>query len=216
MVFGAPAGVTGINKTQVMLCDWASAGNTRSQDSAYKTWMAQPLEGFARGSLEGAQWIWFGGDAGELSGAVDQPWPVGMRYFRKSVDMPAGFAAQQARLALTADDEWTLWVNGEKLGQGNRWQQVQAFDVKARLKPGRNMLAVEVKNTSPSPAGLIVSLDIAPQNGPALRVISDASWKSAATASTNWQSADFDDAAWQNARVLGALGIKPWGAIEAE
>ena len=216
MAFNAPA-VDGSGKqAQVALCDWASAGNTWGQDSAYKTWMAQPLEDFARGGLEGAQWIWFGGDAGELSGAVDQPWPVGTRYFRKAIELPAGFAAKQARLSLTADDEWTLWLNGEKLGEGSRWQEVKTFDVKARLKPGRNVLAVEVKNTSPSPAGLIVSFDIVPQSGPALRVISDASWKSAAAAAENWQSAEFDDAAWQGARVLGALGVKPWGAIAPE
>src|SRR5262249_31728478 len=43
-------------------------------------------------------------------------------------------------------------------------------------------------------------------------VVTDGSWKSSKQAAKGWQQADFDDAKWGRAKVLGAYGkVGPWG-----
>ena len=44
-------------------------------------------------------------------------------------------------------------------------------------------------------------------------VVSDATWKCSSVWHSGWHLADFDDAAWAQARLFGANGVGPWGYI---
>jgi alpha-L-rhamnosidase len=60
---------------------------------------------------------------------------------------------------------------------------------------------------------MVGKLTVAFDRGEPLVLATDAQWKVADREAAQWQTAAFDDAAWKAARVLGDVGIKPWGDV---
>jgi hypothetical protein len=142
-------------------------------------------------------WIWF--DEGDPAREA----PVGTRFFRKTFHVSR--TIDEAILDITADDEFTVWMNGALIGKGDKWKRVYSFDVKKHFAMGRNVIAVKATNAS-GPAGLLVRLGFVP-NGVTREVItSNASWKSSKTEANGWQATGFDDDHWPAAKVLGPYG----------
>jgi putative heme-binding domain-containing protein len=162
---------------------------------------------------DGVQWIWFN----EGNPAVDAP--AGTRYFRTTFEVKTANERRpvdEAVLQITADDAFTVWVNGVEVGKGDTWQQVYRFDVKQHMVLGKNVLAVLAKNEG-GPAGLMVRLGYNPNGQSKLALVSDGTWKAAKTAPAGWEKIDFDDAKWEKAKVLGAFGrTAPWGVVGAK
>ena len=142
--------------------------------------------------------------------------PTGTRYFRGYVTLPKDRVIREARLLITADDSFQLFVNGKPAGAGSGYNQPQVAEITNHLTPGKNLLAVAATNASESPAGLlgklIVTLD---QGDPIVQRIDD-SWKVSEKAAAGWNQPAFDESAWPNAVVVGSMGDKPWGKIEAK
>ncbi|HKB41514.1 MAG TPA: HEAT repeat domain-containing protein [Gemmataceae bacterium] len=155
--------------------------------------------------LRGVQWIWF--DEGDpLSEA-----PIATRYFRRNFtidrDTPRFSAAE---LEITADNSFTVWLNGTRVGSGDRWEQIYRFDVRKLVRSGKNVLAVEAHNDG-GPAGLLVRLNYTPSGQRKQAVNSDGTWKASKTAAKGWQEIDFDEKGWAAVKVLGAYGeVGPW------
>jgi putative heme-binding domain-containing protein len=146
----------------------------------------------------GVQWIWFGdGDAAASA-------PAGHRYFRRAFTV--GRFADDATLDITADNAFTVWVNGVRVGAGEDWKKVNRFDVRSHIVDGKNVIAVEARNAKDGPAGLLVRLAYVPNGQSRLALVSDASWKASDKAPDNWQATNFDDSKWQPARILGPYG----------
>ncbi|HPC49474.1 MAG TPA: hypothetical protein PL016_05020, partial [Kiritimatiellia bacterium] len=145
--------------------------------------------------LAGAQWIWTG-DAPSLEQAAQ-----GVRYFRRVFDAPRGAQDAPVLLALTADDEYEVFINGKRAAKTwghfneSRWMRFQ--DVSALIKPGRNLIAATVKNKAPGPTALLAVLKFA--DGQA--VPTDTTWSSSAQAVDGWkEKADgFAHDAWKAA-----------------
>ncbi|WP_328615468.1 glycoside hydrolase family 78 protein [Amycolatopsis sp. NBC_00355] len=160
-------------------------------------------------SLTGASWIWY------PEGNPADSAPVGTRYFRRAFDLPAGDRITSAQLELTADDSFTVSVNGQQVAAsphvGDSWRTATVVDVSAALRPGRNVIAAEATNAQPGPAGFLGKLRVEGSGAP-FELVTDASWKSANTAATGWQQPGFDDAAWPQALVAAAYGSGPWGS----
>ena len=78
----------------------------------------------------------------------------------------------EAALDITADNAFTVWVNGVEVGKGDDWKVVQHFDVKKLLVDGKNVVAVEARN-SEGPAGLMVRLGYTPNGQSKLALCSD-------------------------------------------
>jgi putative heme-binding domain-containing protein len=155
-----------------------------------------------------AYWIWFPeGDPATVA-------PKGTVYFRKvfNINRPIQQPVDEAILDITADNEFTVWVNGALVGKGKEWKVVLSFDVKKHLVHGQNVIAVEAVNTD-GPAGLLVRLGYLPNGMSKVGLFSDGSWKSSKTAGAGWQKLDFDDGKWQAVKVLGPYGMKPWGLL---
>src|ERR1043166_5312467 len=73
---------------------------------AWQRWEVQAQQS------SGVQWIWFNeGDPAKSA-------PEGTRYFRKSFSLTRPFV-DEAELDITADDEFTVWINGVEVGKGN-------------------------------------------------------------------------------------------------
>ncbi len=144
-------------------------------------------------------WIWIEGE-GPPHWAPAEP-----RFFRRAFDVPA--VPRRAVLLITADDEFEAFLNGARVGSGDSWQWVYRFDVGPLLRQGRNVLAVRVRSTLPGPGGLVLRLKGLPTD-----LVSDAEFRVTRDQPPDgWQQPDFDDSAWQQAFVLGPLGMPPWG-----
>lgn len=153
-------------------------------------------------------WIWYP-EKGKL-----EDFPKGIRFFRKSFSLPS-MNIQKAELVITADDSFTVYINGEKVGESKSvlgaWKNPQIVDVRKFLKEGENILAVMGENISKGPAGVLCVLRIKMEDGEVVRICSERNWKTKDKTEEGWQEIGFDDSNWENARELGKFGMAPWG-----
>ncbi len=148
-----------------------------------------------------ARWIWDQAD-GNSAVQTDDP-----RYLRRMFDL-AGKPAK-AELWITADNEYTVYVNGQKVGHGTEWSKVDHYDVSRHLGMGKNMLAIVARNHG-GPAGVIARLHVVTADKKNVVVGTDDQTRITQIAHPDWLKRDFDDRAWPTAAVLGDVGIGPW------
>ncbi|MBU0638975.1 MAG: hypothetical protein KKB50_08935 [Planctomycetes bacterium] len=153
-----------------------------------------------------ARWIW------HAAGKPRQGAPVGPRYFRRGFTLEPGRFAKSAQLALTADNRFEAWLNGQPAGSGDDHTRTYIFDITRLLKPGTNVLAVMAENggETPNPAGLIGTLKVQFRAGDPLVLTTDSRWQSAASPAGDWRTRDAADAGWTDALDLGSFGMPPW------
>ena len=195
---------------------WWETGLLADADWAGAQWIAPPVP--AVPSLTGAHWIWY------PEGPPDGAFPAETRYFRGGCALPAGAQVASATLVMTADDYYTVYVNGTETGSPavvpNGWQIAQTYDIGALLRPGANTIAVAATNLQAStadglvntPAGVLGHVQVELASGGAVDVVTDGSWKAAQTAPSGWEQPGFDDSAWAAALDEGAYGGGPWGS----
>lgn len=165
-------------------------------------------------ALKTASWIWQA-DGNSAIGA-----PIGTRYFRTALTIPASRRVRHALLLATADDSFAAYVNGRAVGVGAGWAQVKPLDVTSTLRPGVNTLAIAATNVfsatvapDKNPAGLIGVLKVEFETGEPLVVPTDASWRASEQEAAGWERDGFDDSGWKPAGITGPYGTPPWGAI---
>ena len=149
----------------------------------------------------GASWIW------------SATTPPESRWFRTAIELPSD--AVRARLVATADDDFTLYVNGSEAvhvpQQVDVWKVGQRADVTTLVKGRRIVLAVRATNRSDGPAGLLLRLLVDLADG-TRELVTGPGWKVSATEQPGWQTPDFDDGTWAAATVLQPYGQGPWGS----
>ncbi len=155
-------------------------------------------------------WIWFP-DAGPAEAL-----PPGVRFFRRAFTIPADHPITSAVLRITADDPCTIFLDGREIGSRSGGHATKEMDLTYRLTPGPHLLAVRAENRGDAvrPAGLIARLQIDFAAGEPLVVRADESWLSSKVDSPGWQMPGFDAVGWRPARVLGPVGIAPWGQVQ--
>ncbi|MGB9877159.1 MAG: family 78 glycoside hydrolase catalytic domain [bacterium] len=154
-------------------------------------------------------WIWYpeGEGANEL--------PEGKRFFRRKFIVPSG-KVKKAVLAITADDRFIAYLNGERISQGENYKNPQIIEIGERIREGENVLSVEAENLSSGPAGLICKLRIEMEDEEIVSIVSDGSWKVSKEAGEDWGKLEFDDSKWENARELARFGEAPWGWLTSD
>ncbi|QYJ14959.1 Alpha-L-rhamnosidase [Rubrobacter xylanophilus DSM 9941] len=164
-------------------------------------------------NFEGVRWIWY---PEEGNPAYDAP--EGTRYFRCSFELPSGRRLSSARMLITADDGYVLYVNGERLDASpeapESWREARIVDLAGALQEGPNTLAVAATNRpgpSINPAGLIARLRVEFESGEPLVVETSGDWKANDTEQPGWQEPGFDDSGWVSAREIATYGDPPWG-----
>ena len=182
---------------------WWEMGLLKPAQEWQAKWIGYTTADAAQASpLEGARWIWFA-DINPIQNA-----PKGDRFFRRTVEIPAGQTIKSATLAVTVDDQFTAYIDGAEIGQSSgqtdAWKEVKTFDLKPRLKPGKNVLSIKAFNDAHS-AGAIAKLDIVFDSGTTQSVVTDKSWQAASTAAA--------DTAWSAAKELAKFGEGPWKAL---
>jgi alpha-L-rhamnosidase len=153
---------------------------------------------------------------------------------RKAFDLPETLSA---RIAITADTRYRLFVNGTWVGDGpcRSWPgqyQYDVIDATPFLKTGENEIRVIAKyfgtgtfHQVPRQAGLLAQLDVEADGGEAVQVITDSTWDVALapawisnTVKRCIQMGPFEihdarlgeDAAFSPAAVLFDAGTGPW------
>ncbi|NCO39275.1 MAG: hypothetical protein GW911_17480 [Armatimonadetes bacterium] len=142
-----------------------------------------------------AEWIWSPGEK------LD-------RYFRREFNLDAD--ALEAQLWITADNGFTLLVNGKEVGKGKDWYSPQTFDLKPYLRTGRNVLAVAGHNDAPGSAGVLAEGNVLLVNGKHVPLVSTADWRISDVSPAGWAEPGFDDSAWAKATSLGRHPLAPW------
>ncbi|HEV2473391.1 MAG TPA: hypothetical protein VGS41_12035, partial [Chthonomonadales bacterium] len=133
-------------------------------------------------------------------------------YFRRTFQLSAMPA--RAILRITADDSFRAYVNGSRqpLATGSDWSMVQSFDVTRALRPGQNLLAVEVTNLG-GPGGLLYKLQLRFRNGRTAGIYSSGSTHVSVRAPALWRTLQFDDSGWPAAVTVAPVNGGPWGAL---
>jgi hypothetical protein len=147
------------------------------------------------------RWIW-----------CDAPKEQQTVYFRRTFDIPPAARIRRASMAITADDRFELWVNGQKLGAQDSWEAVATFDLAHVLVPGKNAIVVRAVNRK-GPAGLLVGMPIVLADGNTRLIQSDTEWTCTDKNPTGqWRSIEYDDSEWVKAASTFNYGEGPWGA----
>lgn len=158
-------------------------------------------------SLEGLYWIWANG-----AGVGDQP--PGDAFFRKTIEIPDGESIAEAKIILTADDSFELFINGESVApKDSDWKSLAKLDVKNRLRAGQNILAIKASNVGNTPAGVAGRLGILFASGKAMSIAIDNSWQTSRGEATGWNTTGFDASEWKPASKVANYGDQPWGTL---
>jgi len=175
-----------------------------------------PIDSAPALTLRNCAWFWYP-ESPEFD-PVQAALP-GTRYFRKKVTLPAAEKIKRATFIGTADNSFTLFINGQQAGQSDSspegWRNPVTLDVTTLLHPGTNQLAIAAVNggDKPNPAGLIGRLSIELESSPTTIAIITEAWKVSAQKTEHWTEADFNDWAWPAARELVPFGGAPWGTL---
>ena len=154
--------------------------------------------------LPPAQWIW-----------ADTKTDNQTIYLRRDFDLKT--TPKKAVLYITADDFFTLFVNGKQIDQSvpdpndrDVWKHVHRLDVTQYLRDGKNALAVRVVNSG-GDAGFIAQLEVDGQ----APILTDASWKVAtdATPPADWSALAFDAGAWKAASSIAPVSGGVWANV---
>ncbi|PPQ72388.1 hypothetical protein CVT26_006748 [Gymnopilus dilepis] len=161
--------------------------------------------------LPGANWIW----TNEVTVPPGPYAPVGSRAFRYTIDLPPGQSAIGAIVYMAADDMYTLYIQGQEIGMGGRWNSAQTYFTEFQYTLSKIVIAVNATNTGGS-AGLIAAVLLVMTNAqcsPIMTGVTNAGWKFSTSLPTDWQSPLFNDSTWASAVNEGPYGMQPWGQI---
>ena len=148
-----------------------------------------------------AVWIWDQPDADKTAQSNDP------RYVRRAFTLAA--KPVKADLWITADNHYTVYINGHKVGADNEWSTVEKYQVGKYLVQGKNVLAILAKNDG-GPAGLIARIHIRTADKKSHLIGTGAQCRITQTKHADLLKTDFDDSSWPAAVVLGEPGMAPW------
>jgi len=109
---------------------------------------------------------------------IEPPTFSPIAYFRKEIFLSV--APDQAWLEIAATDNFKLLVNGKTVSgeTATKTRIAQIYDIKKRLKPGTNVIAVSISRTSyPGSAQLLVRGSVTEPGGKPISIVSDERWR---------------------------------------
>ncbi len=149
------------------------------------------------GKDAGPQWIWLGEEARDET-----------VYFRRMIEVKGD--VKNASVAGSCDNAMRVFVNGTRVLESETWEQPTRADIRAQLRDGLNLVAVEAKNSG-GPAGLLLELAIETSDGEKLEVATDRRWWASKERQRGWRSLEFEPENWAAATEIAELGGGAWG-----
>ena len=119
----------------------------------------------------------------------------------RAFEIPRGATVTSARLRVTADNSYQLFLDGQPVGRGGDWRALIEYEVKLLLSPGEHVLAVSALNDF-DVAGLLFGMRVEMSDGRVIEIASDDSWKIAPNDGTKWQKETRAWERWPAAKVL--------------
>ncbi|KAG6918595.1 hypothetical protein DXG01_013006 [Tephrocybe rancida] len=157
-----------------------------------------------------ASWIW--------TLEADSPYaPAEDRVFRRTYTPPGTLSSVLADVIMTADDQFSLYVDGKYVGGTQNelsWSAAQRFNVS--LNPGTTVFAVRGKNVlssktgGDSVAGVLAAIEITHSDGSTAMLVSDNNWLANKVIPTGFEQPFTNDSAWPEAHVIVQNGAPPW------
>lgn len=111
-------------------------------------------------------------------------------------------APNTAFLAMTADDSFSLSVNGQWILSSDNWRKLQRIDLTSHLGEGRNVITVRLENNEGA-AGLLGWLHVEFSSDAFFRMVTDGAWKT--------HPGKNKKARWKAVDTVAFFGSKPWG-----
>jgi signal transduction histidine kinase len=127
----------------------------------------------------------------------------------RTFEIPKAGRVTKARLVMTVDNEFTLYLDGRELGRGPDWHELFVFDLTPLLTPGRHVLAVNCYNGSYF-AGMLLGLQVDLADGRSIEVKSDKSWRVVPEGVSRWTKRTEAQSNWPAATIIAPLGGSPW------
>ena len=130
-------------------------------------------------------------------------------HYRRVVDIKQKAKIASAKITVTTDDPYTLYINGQKLDTNVSPNNQGEYDVKLILSYGKNVIGLESKHGQAG-CGLRVGLRIDYEDGFVQEIVSDEQWRTAVTspfavtemdARDNWTSVDYNDTNWVKPQI---------------
>ncbi|KAJ7486728.1 hypothetical protein FB451DRAFT_1391618 [Mycena latifolia] len=142
--------------------------------------------------------------------------PGEARAFRYTFTPPEAQLPLFATVVVTCDNSYTFWLNGGLVAvspTATDWTTAQRYVL--ALQPDTNVFAFAGFNADvgPSPAGLLVSVQVQLAAGGLVNFATNSSWLTlnGQAPPFNFQLPTFNDSAWNNATVYALYGGGPWG-----
>jgi signal transduction histidine kinase len=143
-------------------------------------------------------WIWA---SNTFNGQTCQFW--------NTFEIPAGAKVAKARLVMTMDNEFTLYLDGRELGHGAEWRELFIFDLTPLLTPGLHVLAVKGINSFGF-AGMLLGMHVDLADGRTIEVQSDKSWRIVPDNAHRWEKRTEAQMDWPPAKVTFPFGSGPY------
>ncbi|MEO8399362.1 MAG: family 78 glycoside hydrolase catalytic domain, partial [Ignavibacteriaceae bacterium] len=138
---------------------------------------------------------------------------IGNFYFRKSFTIKNLNEIKSAKLLITADEKYTLYINEKEIDKSDdrifSWARPKLIDITPFLLEGKNAIAVEGINSYLTKPGLTVKLFLNFNDSQKI-IRTNATWKSTKGKNNNWYQINFDDSEWKNSKEIILMGDKPW------
>ncbi|HEY3864140.1 MAG TPA: ATP-binding protein [Verrucomicrobiae bacterium] len=143
-------------------------------------------------------WIW---DSKTFNNQPCQLW--------RAFEIPAGAHVTRGLLRLTVDDKFSVLLDGQKLGTGDRNAELYQFDVTSFLTPGEHVLAVHAYNAT-GQAGVICGLQAELADGQKIDIQSDRTWRIVPVFDHHWERVLRASNSWASATIIAPLNNTIW------
>ncbi|KAG6847405.1 hypothetical protein H0H93_008300, partial [Arthromyces matolae] len=167
------------------------------------------------GAFQSAYWIY--------TEALNNNAPADDKAFRATYTPPSGVSAVTANILITADDYFTLYVNGQVVGDTRSligtgttvWANVHGYAVTLNIKGVAPIVfAVIVSNNANSASGLLAAMQIVLSDGSSTTIASGGGgWRATSSIPQNFADPGLNDSGWGTPVVLSKNGAIPGDGI---
>lgn len=163
----------------------ARASETRDESSTYRLQTIPPDAKKGLGS-----WIW-----------TDKTFDHQACRLWKDFDIPKDPKVVEARMRITVDDGYQMYLDGRELAQGANWRSITEYDFTLLLTPGRHVLAISAFNDFFA-AGLLMDFRVELADGRVVDIKTDESWKVVPEDVRNWEKLKQPQSGWPSATLI--------------
>jgi len=161
------------------------ASESRDESSTYRLQTIPPDAKKGLGS-----WIW-----------TDKTFDHQACRLWRSFEIPRNAKVVEARMRITVDDGYQMYLDGRELSQGANWRSITEYDLTLLMTPGRHVLAINAFNDYFA-AGMLLDFQVTLADGRTVDIKSDENWKVVPEDVRNWEKLKQPQSGWQPATII--------------